>query len=122
MQLSHTVSNVSVAFDDPNLVACAGLAPVMELARRAGLPDLVASKVKVGVPGGVFPAVKVPALIAGMIAGADSIDDLELLRHGGMDRLLPGYMPPPPTAHSCAVSRSVTSANWTRSRPRFWSI
>ena len=94
MQLSHTVSNVSVAFDDPNLVACAGLAPVMELARRAGLPDLVASKVKVGVPGGVFPAVKVPALIAGMIAGADSIDDLELLRHGGMDRLFTGIHAP----------------------------
>ncbi len=94
MQLSHTVSNVSVAFDDPNLVACAGLAPVMELAGRAGLPDLVAGKVKLGVPGGVFPGVKVPALVAGMIAGADSIDDLELLRHGGMDRLFTGIHAP----------------------------
>lgn len=49
----------------------------MEVARRAGLPDLAASKVHVGFPGGAFPAVKVPALVA----GADSIDDLDVLRH-----------------------------------------
>ncbi|MDX6204073.1 MAG: hypothetical protein QOF39_130 [Frankiales bacterium] len=31
---------------------------------------------------------KIPRLIAGMVAGADSIDDLVALRHGRMDRCL----------------------------------
>jgi hypothetical protein len=30
---------------------------------------------------------KILALVAGMVAGADSIDDMDLLRHGGMGRL-----------------------------------
>src|SRR5699024_1902610 len=30
--------------------------------------------------------VKVASLVAGMVAGADSISDMDLLRHGGMDR------------------------------------
>jgi len=38
--------------------------------------------------------VKVPALVAGMVAGADSIDDMDLLRHGGMDRLFNGVRAP----------------------------
>ncbi len=28
---------------------------------------------------------KIPALVAGMVVGADSISDMDLLRHGGMD-------------------------------------
>ena len=39
MQLSHMLSATSVAFDDPNLVASAGLVPVLALARRCGLHD-----------------------------------------------------------------------------------
>ena len=31
-----------------------------------------------------------PALVTGMVAGADSIDDVDLVRHGGMDRLFTG--------------------------------
>jgi hypothetical protein len=38
--------------------------------------------------------VKVPALVAGMVAGADSIDDMDLLRHGGMGRLFTGVRAP----------------------------
>ena len=37
---------------------------------------------------------KVPALVAGMVAGADSIDDMDLLRHGGMGRLFTGVRAP----------------------------
>ena len=37
---------------------------------------------------------KVPALVAGMVAGADSIDDMDLLRHGGMGRLFAGIRAP----------------------------
>ena len=35
-------------------------------------------------------AIKVSGLVAGMIVGADSIADLDVLRHGGMGRLFDG--------------------------------
>jgi hypothetical protein len=81
-------------FDDPNLVSCAGLAPVLQLAERAGLQRLVAEHVRIDEPGGGNAHLKVPALVAGMIAGADSIDDMDLLRHGGMSRLFDGVRAP----------------------------
>ena len=69
----------TAVFDDPNLVSCAGLAPVLELAERAGLQPLVPEHVHLGKPGGVNAHLKIPALVAGMVAGADSIDDMALL-------------------------------------------
>ena len=41
------------------------------------------------VPGdkGANAGLKVASLVAGMVAGADSIDDMALLRHGGMGRV-----------------------------------
>jgi hypothetical protein len=94
MQLLHDPSRVSSVFDEPNLVSCAGLAPVVALAGRVGLGDLVADALTLTGPGGVNAAVKVPALVAGMVAGADSIDDMDLLRHGGMGRLFAGVRAP----------------------------
>jgi len=91
MRVSHDVTAV---FDDPNLVSCAGLAPVLELAERAGLQDLVGQHVRIDKSGGANADLKVPALIAGMIAGADSIDDMGLLRHGAMGRLFTGLRAP----------------------------
>jgi hypothetical protein len=82
---------VSASFDDPNLVSCAGLVPVMALAASCGLCGLVAEKLSVPSPNAQL---KVPALVAGMVAGADSIDDMDLLRHGGMDRLFEGVRAP----------------------------
>lgn len=41
MRSSHAAAAVSVVFDDANLVADAGLVPVVRLAERAGLPHLV---------------------------------------------------------------------------------
>ena len=79
MRLSHSAAKTRASFDDPNLVSPAGLVPVVALAQRAGLDDLVARHVRPGGPCGVNPAVKVPCLV-GMAAGADSIDDLDLLR------------------------------------------
>src|ERR1019366_8226403 len=91
MRVSHGFTAV---FDDPNLVSCGGLAPVLALAERAGLHDLVAARVRINTPGGVNAGLKVPALVAGMVAGADSIDDMDLLRHGGMGRLFTGVRAP----------------------------
>ena len=91
MRVCH---GVTTAFDDPNLVSCAGLAPVLELAERAGLHDLVAEHVSISRPGGQNAPLKILSLIAGMIAGADSIDDMGLLRHGAMRRLFAGIRAP----------------------------
>ncbi len=94
MRVLHAPERVSLRFDDPNLVSCAGLAPVLALAQRCGLHDLVAEHVHLKGAGGANAAVKVPAIVAGMVAGADSIDDLDLLRHGGMGRLVTGVRAP----------------------------
>src|SRR5450756_1780005 len=85
MRSCHTVS---AGFDDPNLVSCAGLIPVMALAERVGLHDLTCAHVRVPGSTGSNADVKVAALVAGMVAGADTIDAMDLLRHGGMGRVL----------------------------------
>jgi Transposase DDE domain group 1 len=87
MRLFHACRTISVRFDDPNLVSCAGLAPIMALGARCGLAMLLTERLRVAAQGGANATVKVLALIAGMIAGADSIEDMDLLRHGGMGRL-----------------------------------
>ena len=94
MRLSHTPSRTSAVFDDPNLVSHGGLVPVMALAERAGLPELLAEHVRPGGECGVNAHLKVGCLVAGMTAGADSIDDMGLLRHGAMDVLFGGVRAP----------------------------
>src|SRR3954452_20088670 len=87
MQLSHTRPVASAVFDEPNLVSAAGLVPVMALARKARLRELVDERVTVQTDKGAHPGVKLSSLVAGMVAGADSIEDMALLRHGGMGRV-----------------------------------
>lgn len=75
-------------------MSCAGLVPVMALAERAGLSELISSKVAITTTrvasAAVNPAGKLTSIIAGMVAGADSIDDLDVIRSGGMPRLFGG--------------------------------
>jgi hypothetical protein len=91
VKLSHGWSRATPLFDDENLVSCAGLAPVMALAEQAGLSELISSRVAIAsarvASAGVNPAGKLTSIIAGMAAGADSIDDLDVIRSGGMPRL-----------------------------------
>jgi Transposase DDE domain group 1 len=94
MRLSHGSSALSATFDDPNLVSAGGLAPVLALAASCGLAELVADKLTLKAKGGVNAQLKVPALVAGMVAGANSIEDMDLLRHGGMGRLFTGIRAP----------------------------
>lgn len=94
MRLLHSAAKTTVRFDDPNLVSCAGLEPVMRLAQDCDLADLVGEHVKLTVKVGANAYLKVPGIVAGMIAGADSIDDLDVLRHGGMDKLFGGVRAP----------------------------
>ena len=87
MQLSHTAAARSAVFDDPNLVSSAGLVPLLALAEFAGLHALAHEHVTVPGDKGANAGLKVASLVAGMVAGADSIDDMALLRHGGMARV-----------------------------------
>jgi Transposase DDE domain group 1 len=85
---------VSAVFDDPNLVASAGVAPVMRLAEQAGPHHLIDDRVRIPGSAGANPAAKVASIVAGMLTGADSIDDLDVIRHGGMGRLFTGARAP----------------------------
>jgi hypothetical protein len=88
VKASHTIRPV---FDDPNLVSGAGLVPVLRLAESAGLYDLLDQQLSVVSPNATA---KASCVVGGMLAGADSIDDLDLLRHGGMPRLFAGLRAP----------------------------
>ena len=94
MQLSHTRPVVSAVFDEPNLVSSAGLVPVMALARTAGLRELADERLSVPTDKGANPGLKLSSLVAGMVAGADSIEDMALLRHGGMGKVFSGAYAP----------------------------
>ena len=76
-----------MAFDDPNLVSSGGLVPLLALADRAGLRNLADEHLTVPTDKGANAGLKVASLVGGMAAGADSIDDMALLRHGGMSRV-----------------------------------
>ena len=76
MRLLHDPARTHASFDDPNLVSRAGLIPVMALAQRCGLAELASEHLSVGGRCGVNAPLKIPCLIAGMAAGADSIDDM----------------------------------------------
>lgn len=84
MQLSHIRPVASACFDDANLVSCAGLVPVAALAQKCGLTTLADEHLSVPTDKGAHAGAKVSALVAGMVAGADSIEDMALLRHGAM--------------------------------------
>ncbi len=87
MRLSHTLGRTTVAFDDPNLVSAGGLVPVLALADGAGLRALADEHLSVPTDKGANAGLKVASLVGGMVAGADSIDDMAVLRHGGMGRV-----------------------------------
>ena len=94
MRLRHDAPVTRAAFDDPNLVSCAGLVPVMRLAQQAGLHAAVTDRVRLPGDTGANPAGKLATIVAGMLAGADSIDDLNIARHGGMRSLFTGVYAP----------------------------
>ncbi|WP_323807898.1 IS1380 family transposase [Amycolatopsis keratiniphila] len=81
-------------FDDAGLVSCAGLVPVLRLAEDIGLGGLIEQRVDLGIPVGANTDAKALSVVAGMVAGADSIEDLDVIRHGGMRRLFTGLRAP----------------------------
>jgi len=94
VRLLHGPARTHASFDDPNLVSRAGLVPVMALAQRCGLADLAGEHVTIASGPGVNPGLKIGCLVAGMAAGADSIDDMDVLRHGAMAEVFGGIRAP----------------------------
>jgi hypothetical protein len=68
-------------------VSSAGLEPVMRLAESCDLSGIVAERLHVPSHRGSNASGKVATIVAGMVTGADSIDDLDVVRHGGMPQL-----------------------------------
>src|SRR2546423_9120270 len=81
--------SVAVEFDDERLIANAGLLLTSALSGRLGLERLVDETVDLGERAGAArPGRKVLSLVHAIAAGADSIDDCDLLRAGGTEVLL----------------------------------
>jgi hypothetical protein len=94
VRLSHSPARTLAMFDDPNLVSCSGLVPVMALAERCGLSALVRQNLTITARTGVNADLKAPCLVAGMAAAAGSIDDMDVLRHGAMGTPFDGVRAP----------------------------
>lgn len=69
--------------------SCVGLVPGMRLAQQAGLHDAVTDRVRLPTDKGANPAGKVATIVAGMLADADSIDDLDIAPDLFLHRLPP---------------------------------
>jgi hypothetical protein len=84
------LDSVRVAFDEPRLISDAGLLVCATLADRLGIEDLVNESVWLDPksPGACLPGRKVMSLVHGMLAGADSIDDMNVLRAGSTGLIL----------------------------------
>lgn len=114
MRLLHAAANTHARFDDSNLVSHAGLVPAMRLAQNIGLEKLVNQHVSVQAEVGANAAVKVGSLIPGMVAGADGIDGMDLLRHGAIPAAFGGIRAPPRWSRFYACSTTATCADQRR--------
>ncbi len=84
------LDQVGVRFDEERLISDAGLLLTASLAERLGLEELVNESVWLDprLPGAALPGRKVLSLVHGMLAGADSIDDMNVLRAGSTGLIL----------------------------------
>ena len=83
------LDSIGVKFDEPRLVSDAGLLLAATLADRLGIEQLMNQTVRLGnVAGAAAPGRKVMTMIHGMLIGADSIDDMDLLRAGSTGLIL----------------------------------
>ena len=97
-RVSHAVDGIRVSFDDPHLVANAGLLLTATLAVRLELEALVNTMVRLrGRVGGARPGRKVMTVVHAIVAGGSHIDHTELLRCGGTDKVLPFRVMAPST-------------------------
>ena len=86
---SHSPTRLAVTFDDDRAVAGAGLALLATLSERLGVGELANELIDLGDrPGHALPGRKVLTLVHAMLAGADCIDDCDVLRSGSTGRVL----------------------------------
>ena len=94
----NALDRIQVAFDDPRLVANAGLLLQVTLAGRLGLSQLADSHLDLGdAPGRANVGDKMLTLVASALAGGDCIDDADALRDGGTGRVLGWVVKAPST-------------------------
>ena len=97
-RVSHRIDRVAVTFDEPNLVANAGLLLVGTLVVRLELELLVNTMVRlVGRVGGARPGRKVLTLVHAIVAGGSHIDHADVLRAGNTAGVLPHRVMAPST-------------------------
>jgi hypothetical protein len=96
--VSRAIDPIEVMFDDPNLVANAGLVVVATLVARLGLETLINHTIRLtGRVGGALPGRKVLTLVHTIIAGGSHIDHADMLRAGATQRVLPFRVMAPST-------------------------
>ena len=100
--VSRGIDRIEVTFDEPNLVANAGLLLVATLVVRLRLERLINSTVNLsGRIGGALPGRKVLTLVHAMVAGGSHIDHADLLRAGATQSVLPHRVMAPSTLGTC---------------------
>ena len=88
-RVSHALDRIDATFDDPNLVANAGLLLVATMSERLDLEALIDATVRLdGRVGGARPGRKVLTLTHAMCAGGSHIDHTDLLRAGATGAVL----------------------------------
>ncbi len=102
---SDGIDDLEIAFDDGRLVADAGLILPATLCDRLGATQLIDGLVaRPGNPAiGAGTGAKALSVVFGMLAGADSIDDIDRLRAGATEAVL-GLRP----------RAATTAGNWLR--------
>jgi Transposase DDE domain group 1 len=79
---------VRVTFDDDNAVANAGLVLTATTAQHLGLLAAAQESIRLSGPGAANAGAKAMTVIEAMIAGADCIDDVDVLRAGSTAKVL----------------------------------
>lgn len=88
-QVSRSLDRLEVVFDEPNLVASAGLLLVATLVARLDVEALINATVRlVGRVGGSSPGAKILTLVNAMVSGGSHIDHTDVLRSGGTRRVV----------------------------------
>jgi hypothetical protein len=108
--LSRSLDRIEVTFDEPNLVANAGLLLVATLVAYLGLERLINTTLDLsGRVGGAAPGRKVPTLVHALVAGGSHIDHADVLRAGVTGAVLSHRVMAPSTLGTYRTSGAVSS-------------
>jgi Transposase DDE domain group 1 len=98
VQSSHSLDRLHTTFDEPHLIAHAGLLLPATLAQHLRLPQLFTDHVDLGQSAGqAHVGRKAMTMIASLLAGGDCIDDASALRAAGSAVVLGHAIPAPST-------------------------